>query len=105
MSYKEERIIHVIKELAMQYVSRESNRTSLVTVTNIIFNSKAKRATILISVLPDSKSGIVEEFLNRNRNDFRDYVKSNSKLGIIPLFDFKIDQGEINRQNIDRMLK
>jgi hypothetical protein len=32
-------------------------------------------------------------------------LKSNSKLGLIPFFDFKIDFGEINRQNIDSLLK
>ena len=103
--HRDERTIHIIKELAMDFMSRETNRTSLVTVTDVILGDRAKKATILLSVLPEDKGPVVEEFANRKRNEFRSYVKGKSKLGIIPFFDFKIDIGEINRQNIDRMLK
>ena len=103
--YRDDRTVHIVKELAMKFMSRESNRASLVTVTNVILSDRAKRATILLSVLPEDKGPAVEEFANRKSGEFRSYVKSNSKLGIIPFFDFKIDFGEINRQNIDSLLK
>jgi ribosome-binding factor A len=103
--HRDERTIHIVKELAMEFMSREANRTSLVTVTNVILGDRAKKATILLSVLPEDKGPVVEEFANRKCNEFRSYVKARSKLGIIPFFNFKIDLGEINRQNIDRMLK
>ena len=103
--HRDERTIHIVKELAMEFMAREANRTSLVTVTNVILGDRAKRATILLSVLPEDKGPVVEEFANRKANEFRSYVKSRSKLGIIPFFDFKIDIGEINRQNIDSLLK
>jgi ribosome-binding factor A len=89
----------------MEFMSREANRTSLVTVTDVTLADRARKATILLSVLPAEKAPVVEEFANRKCNEFRSYVKSHSRLGIIPFFDFKIDLGEINRQNIDRMLK
>jgi ribosome-binding factor A len=103
--HRDERTVHIVKELAMEFMSREANRTSLVTVTNVILGDRAKKATILLSVLPEDKGPVVEEFANRKCNEFRSYVKAHSKLGIIPFFNFKIDLGEINRQNIDRMLK
>lgn len=103
--YRDDRTVQVIKELAMNFMERESNRASLVTVTNVILSDRAKRATILFSVLPEDKASAVEEFANRKKDEFRDYVKKHSRLGIIPFFDFKIDLGEINRQNIDSLLK
>lgn len=103
--YRDDRTVQVIKELAMNFMERESNRSSLVTVTNVILSDRSKRATILFSVLPEDKGPAVEEFANRKKDEFRNYVKKNSKLGIIPFFDFKIDFGEINRQNIDSLLK
>ena len=103
--HRDERTIHIIKELAMEFMQRESNRTSLVTVTNIILEDRAKRAIVLLSVLPEERADAVVEFANRKKDEFRQYVKERSKLGIIPFFTFKFDFGESNRQNIDRMLK
>ena len=103
--HRDEKTIHIIKELAMDFMSRESNRTSLVTVTDVILGDRAKRATVLLSVLPEDKGEAVVEFANRKKNEFRGYVKSKSRLGIIPFFDFHLDIGEKNRQNIDSLLK
>lgn len=102
--YREDRIRQTIKELASEFLSRESNRQSLVTVTDVSFNSRAKQATILISVLPDHKAEAALDFAKRKRADLRAYIKEKSKLSILPFLDIEMDYGEKNRQNVDRLV-
>lgn len=102
--YKDAKIEHIIKEIASEFLSRESNRQSLVTVTDVIFGYKSKSAKILISVLPDHKSEAALDFAKRKRAELRDYIKEKSKLSIIPFIDIELDIGEKNRQQVDRLI-
>lgn len=102
---KDEKLKEIVRGLAADFVQRESNHSSLVTVTNVLVGNRGKHATILFTVLPENKQEIVEEFLKRKRAEFQDYVRSKSRLGRVPLFDFEIDYGERNRQKADELLK
>lgn len=102
---REEKLRDEIHRLAAQYVQLESNGASLVTVTNIVLGDRAKMAKILFTTLPDSKQEVVLEFLKRKRKEFQEYVRENSRIGRIPLFDFDIDYGEKNRQRADELLR
>lgn len=88
----------------MNFIKLESNGTSLVTVTDIDVKNRGKNASIFFTVLPEDKEGVVLDFLKRKRAEFREFIKENSRLGIIPFIDFEIDYGEKNRQNVDRLL-
>jgi ribosome-binding factor A len=101
MSFRDEKIIEQVKELAARFFSLESNRTSLITVTSAALTDNGKEATIFFTVLPESEEENVLEFAKRKRSDFKAFVKEESRLGRIPFFDFKIDKGEKNRQRID----
>ncbi len=92
-----------LKELAAQFLQRESNRTSLITVTSIDLHSRSNIANIFVTVLPADKEKAALDFLKRMRGPFRDYVKDNARLRAIPTFDFEIDKGEKNRQKIDEL--
>lgn len=105
MTDRHERVGEIIKHLAAEFLSRESNRTSLITVTNIDLARDMSKAIILVSIFPENKTKGAIDFVKRKRNDFRDYVKQNSKLRRIPRFDFELDLGEKNRQNIDNLLQ
>jgi ribosome-binding factor A len=100
---KDGRLKKIVRELATEFVERESNRQSLVTVTDIRLADKGKRALILLSVFPETAERAVIDFLKRRRGSFREFVVAESALGRIPFFDFSIDLGEKNRQKIDRM--
>lgn len=89
--------------LAAEFINKESNRQSLITVTGTRMSSDGKRADILLTVLPEDKEYDAIEFLKRKRSEFRDFVKTNTRGRIIPLFDFVVDEGEKNRQEIDRL--
>jgi ribosome-binding factor A len=101
--FKDIKLENLIRELAADFLQRESNGSSLVTVTRVVLTDRVTKATILLSVLPEDKQQEAVEFARRKRGDFKEYVKKHSRIGRIPLFDFEIDIGEINRQRIDEL--
>ncbi len=100
-SYRKEKLPELLKHLAAEFIERESNRTSLVTVTNASVSESQKQVKILFTVLPEKEEEVVLEFLNRKKKDFYDYVDSRARIGRMPLVQFVIDEGEKNRQRID----
>jgi ribosome-binding factor A len=105
MLQRNEKIANHIKELAAQFLSRENNRTSLITITSCTTSPDLKRATIFITVLPETKEDNVLNFIKRNLGELREFVKKNMSTKIIPFLEVEIDKGEKNRQKIDELLR
>ena len=103
MSAKHDKAEEVIKQAAARFVSSESNRTSLITVTRVKLSPDWGRATVLVTVLPDEQTKGALDFLNRKRDDIREYVKSQVKIRRIPFFEFDLDVGEKHRQHMDEL--
>jgi len=101
MSNRIETIKKIVKKAAAEFMQKESSGQSLITITDVRLSNDEKYANILFTVLPDDKEEAVLEFTKRMRSEFRQYVKQNTKLGRIPMFDFEIDLGEKHRQKID----
>ena len=104
MSVRHERITEILHDMAARFLLLEGNNSSLLTITNVILTKDGKRATILFTVFPVSYEKTALEFAKRKRSEFRQFVRDNSRLGIIPQLDFAIDAGEKNRQKIDNLL-
>jgi ribosome-binding factor A len=105
MTQRNDKMINLIKELSAQFLNRENNRTSLITVTSCTISPDLKRATIYVTVLPDSKENSALGFLKRKRGELREFLKKNMSIKIIPFLDVQIDRGEKNRQKIDELLR
>ena len=105
MPERNEKVANFIKELSAQFLGRENNRTSLITVTNCTCSPDLKRATVFITVLPTEKEREALEFTKRSRGDLREFLKKNMETKIVPFIDIAIDQGEKNRQRIDELLR
>lgn len=101
MSYKKDRFNEVIRDHAARFFSMESNRTSMITITKVESTEKGERVTIYFTVYPENQEEAALDFAKRKRSDFREFVKDNSRLSIIPFFEFEIDRGEKARQKID----
>lgn len=84
-------------------MQRQSNYTSLITITDVSVSDKGQRATIFFTVLPEGKEKGALDFAKRMRTDFREYFASQARIRSIPFFDFEIDKGEKNRQHIDEI--
>ncbi|MEK7081029.1 MAG: ribosome-binding factor A [Patescibacteria group bacterium] len=105
MTNRNEKVANNIKELAAQFLGRENNRTSLITVISCTVSPDLKRATIFITVFPSSKETSALGFVKRKRKELREFLKKNMPIKIIPFLDVAIDQGEKNRQKIDELLR
>lgn len=102
---KNDKLKELIRELAAEYFSRESNRQSLITITDVELFSRSGKARILMTVLPESAESAAIEFAHRQLSDFRQYVMDKSRIGRIPFFEVAIDVGEKNRQRMDELSK
>ena len=100
---KHNRLAEYIREVAAEYLVREANHDSLITVTGVELSDKETRARILISVLPTEKEADALEFTERKANDMRLYFMKKVKIRRAPRFSFAIDFGEKNRQRIDEI--
>ena len=98
---RSEKLIKIIRTAAAEFLQKESNGASLITVTDVRLSNDEKYATILFTVLPEEKEEAALEFTKRMRSEFREYVRTHTKIGKIPMFDFEIDLGEKHRQKID----
>jgi len=103
MTLKQEKIRENIKNITAQFLEKESNGTSLITVTNTNVSKDLKKATIFITVLPNTSEKSALDFVRRQRSDLRHFIQSKLKMRIIPFLDFAIDEGEKNRQRIDEL--
>ena len=101
MDYKDEKLSELLRICAADFLQRESNQTSLITVTRVMISNKGKNAEVLFTVFPEDKETEAIEFTKRKAEEFRKYVSSHVRTRIIPFFRFGIDKGEKNRQNLD----
>jgi len=105
MTERNDKVAGLLRELSAQFLAREANRTSLITVTHANVSADLKKGTVFISVLPTSAENAALNFCKRHRGDLREYLKKNLATKSVPFLDFEIDFGEKNRQKIDELLR
>ncbi len=103
MSDRINKVAEVVHHLSAEYLSRESNKKSLITVTRTSVSPDLKNCTVYITVLPLSYEAHALEFCNRKAGEFRGVLKKKLSLRRVPFILFEIDNGEKNRQLIDEL--
>ncbi len=88
-----------------EFIERESNKQSLVTVTRCDTAPDLSNVIVFVSVFPTDSEEQVINFLNRRKVDARTYMKKRVSSRTIPQVNFMIDLGEKNRQHIDQLLR
>ena len=84
---RQQKVAQLVKELSAQFLGRENNRTSLVTVTSCTTSPDLKKATIFITVLPDNKEHDALDFAKRKRGELREFLKKNLEMKTIPFIE------------------
>lgn len=102
---RDQKLKDVIREAAAEFLQRESNYTSILTVTDVSLSDRGSQSTIFFTVLPEDKEKGALDFVKRKRAEFREYFKSKARMRALPFFDFEIDKGEKNRQKIDEIAR
>ena len=103
MTTKEAKLKELVRELAAEFFSRESNRTSLITITDVEIKSHGSKAFILFTVLPADQELAALDFMRRKLSDFREYFSGRVKIMRVPFFEIAVDKGEKNRQRIEEI--
>jgi len=99
---RNERMQEMVREVAAEFLAREANRNTLITVTRTDISSDGKRVNIFITVLPESYEEQAVAFANRNRSELSDFFKKKVK-ALPPHVEFVIDRGEKNRLRLDEL--
>jgi ribosome-binding factor A len=102
---RQDRAVSILKELIASFIRNEANTTPLITVTNITLSSDSKRATVMVTTIPDSGEKDAVVWLMRHGSDIRDHIKKYGALRRIPHLEFSVDYGERHRQHIDELAK
>ena len=101
---RDDKLKKLIKEAAAEFIQRESNGLSLITITRAEITSNSKNITIYFTVMPEEKKQAALDFANRNRSEFFEFLKKKIKAGWLPKMVFAYDYGEKNRQRIDEII-
>jgi ribosome-binding factor A len=78
------KVVSAIHSAAAEFINRESNRRSLITVTKVELNPRGLRGRIYVSIFPDLQSHAAIDFLSRMEDDFKDYLRTKIKMHIYP---------------------
>ena len=93
-----------LQELASDFVNTQSNRTSLITITNTELSHSLDVVTFYVSVFPETAEGPALGFLMRKRGDCKKFIKNKARMNHVPHVEFKIDVGEKSRRRVDELL-
>lgn len=100
---KKHRTKEILHRLAAEYIRDNSTSSSLLTITRVELSPTGKEAKVFFTTLPEEQEDTALKFLERKLPEFQRYVRDNSRIGIVPHIDFKIDYGERNRQRLDEL--
>ncbi len=105
MTLRDEKAASQLLTLAGQFIAREAGRSTLITPTRVGFGRNPKFATVYVSVFPIEEMDHALSFLNRNVNEFREFLKKHGRFNLLPFIKFEADIGEQNRQRLDEVSK
>lgn len=105
MTERQEKINELLYRLAAEFFRDESGTHSLITVTGVQTAADLARATIFITILPESAEEVALSFARRKRSELRGYIRQNTNLRRLPKIEVVIDHGEKNRRRIDELLR
>lgn len=98
-----EKYEEALRIAAADYLAREANRNTLITVTRTELSEDGKRAVIYITVYPESGEESALKFANRNRGELGLFLSKRTKGMRIPHFEFQIDFGDKNRRRLEEL--
>lgn len=89
--HRDERVLSAMMHAVAEYVGRESNRTSLITLTSGRLSPSGDELEILVSVLPKEQTGTAIDFLNRQRTEMNAFLKKRVSMRVFPRLTFLPD--------------
>jgi ribosome-binding factor A len=88
--YRRDRMLSVVGHAAAEFVNRESNGRSLITVTDVKFSGK-RAVEVFVSVMPEQEARAAMDFLDRRKSDFPSFLKEKIRARELPRVAFLLD--------------
>lgn len=104
MSLRDDKAASLLVHLAADFIARNAGRETLITPTRAEIG-KDRNATVYVSVFPESHMQHALEFLLRNADEFRAYIKKAARFSHLPRVSFEADIGEQHRRHLDELSK
>ena len=101
--FRGEKINDAITRIVAEFFQRESNGTSIITVTRVDVTHDLKKASVYITVMPTEMEEGALDFAKRNRPNIKEAIKNKLKVFRIPFVEVEIDKGEKLRQRIEEI--
>jgi ribosome-binding factor A len=98
-----EKYAEALRTAAAEFLAREANRNTLITVTRADMSGDGKSAVVYITVFPESGEAAALAFANRNRGELGKFLSERTKGMRIPHIEFVIDLGDKNRRRLDEL--
>jgi len=102
---KTEKMLEEMKKFVCEFIQKESNYDSMITVTSASMSADFKKAIFFVTVLPETKENAALDFLKRNVREVKHLIKTKSRLSKLPQIEFQLDGGEKSRQRIDKIFE
>ena len=80
-----------IHTAAAEFVNRESNRRSLITVTKVELDERGLKARVYVTVYPDTQAVAALDFLSRAKDDLKDFLQKRIRMQALPHCTFVQD--------------
>ncbi len=103
--FRKEKIEELVRKLVNDFLISETNRQSLITITRTKLNDKGDHVVAFYTVYPEDKESAVAHFIERNTKELQEFMRKKAPAFRVPFIKFYIDEGEKNRQNIDKLLR
>ena len=91
MGRKDDRLGSALHTAAAEFINRESNRRSLITVTRVDWPEGEKQARVFLSVFPQNQTPAAMDFITRQHKEFMLFLKKSVKLHVLPQVTFLPD--------------
>jgi ribosome-binding factor A len=94
VKHRKESLELLIKDLSATFFARESNKSSLLTVTHAFVTEDMKSCTVYISVFPEKEEVQALHFAKRMRKELQEYLREKMRRQYIPFIDIHLDKGQ-----------
>ena len=102
MSIHDDKVASLLVHLAAEFIAREAGRSTLITPTRAVIG-RDHNATVFVTVFPEEQGVHAIEFLTRNADEFRSFLKKEARFSRLPRVHFEIDKGEEHRRHLDEL--
>jgi len=104
-SHRQEKVEGRLQAIIASFLNKTAGAKSVITVTHCEVAPDFKKVTAYLSVFPEDYETEALAFAKRQRQTIREIIAEEMPMKNVPFVEIEIDEGEKNRQKIEKILK